>query len=236
MKCNFIGSFRLEELPNTAKPGDIAQLRLNKDQVYRDGYGNLAVDKDFVMLSEDGWWNRKDIDTIFYEINKDKDDFNELFNDLLCKIGNPNYKINKNKRIPRFLGVYNYNDLPKDASSGDIVQIRIPTEKHYADGKYNTILDKDLIIMTDRHGWVLFGSEDKFEDKDNSYIMYIGSPININSNPFDIELKNLKILNRIVKSFRPIKVIVIKSRNYEIVMDSQDPSVFDKYLKRNKYI
>ena len=236
MKCNFIGSFRLEELPNTAKPGDIAQLRLNKDQVYRDGYGNLAVDKDFVMLSEDGWWNRKDIDTIFYEINKDKDDFNELFNDLLCKIGNPNYKINKNKRIPRFLGVYNYNDLPKDASSGDIVQIRIPTEKHYADGKYNTILDKDLIIMTDRHGWVLFGSEDKLEDKDNSYIMCIGSPININSNPFDIEPKNLKILNRIVKSFGPIKVIVIKSRNYEIVMNSQDPSVFDKYLKRNKYI
>ena len=236
MKCNFIGSFRLEELPNTAKPGDIAQLRLNKDQVYRDGYGNLAVDKDFVMLSEDGWWNRKDIDTIFYEINKDKDDFNELFNDLLCKISNPNYKINKNKRIPRFLGVYNYNDLPKDASSGDIVQIRIPTEKHYADGKYNTILDKDLIIMTDRHGWVLFGSEDRLEDKDNSYIMYIGSPININSNPFDIEPKNLKILNRIVKSFGPIKVIVIKSRNYEIVMNSQDPSVFDKYLKRNKYI
>ena len=211
MKCNFIGSFRLEELPNTAKPGDIAQLRLNKDQVYRDGFGNLAVDKDFVMLSEDGCWDRKDIDTIFYEINKDK-------------------------RIPRFLGVYNYNDLPKDASSGDIVQIRIPTEKHYADGKYNTILDKDLIIMTDRYGWVLFGSEDKFEDKDNSYIMCIGSPININSNPFDIEPKNLKILNRIVKSFGPIKVIVIKSRNYEIVMDSQDPSVFDKYLKRNKYI
>ena len=232
----FIGSFQLEELPENANPGDIAQLRLNKDQVYRDGFGNLAVDKDFVMLSEDGCWDRKDIDTIFYEINKDKDDFNELFNDLLCKIGNPNYKINKNKRIPRFLGVYNYNDLPKDASSGDIVQIRIPTEKHYADGKYNTILDKDLIIMTDRHGWVLFGSEDKLENKDNSYIMCIGSPININSNPFDIEPKNLKILNRIVKSFGSIKVIVIKSRNYEIVMDSQDPSVFDKYLKRNKYI
>ena len=232
----FIGSFQLEELPENANPGDIAQLRLNKDQVYRDSYGNLAVDKDFVMLSEDGWWNRKDIDTIFYEINKDKDDFNELFNDLLCKISNPNYKINKNKRIPRFLGVYNYNDLPKDASSGDIVQIRIPTEKHYADGKYNTILDKDLIIMTDRHGWVLFGSEDKLENKDNSYIMCIGSPININSNPFDIEPKNLKILNRIVKSFGHIKVIVIKSRNYEIVMDSQDRSVFGKYLKRNKYI
>ena len=112
----------------------------------------------------------------------------------------------------------------------------LPTEKHYADGKYNTILDKDLIIMTDRYGWVLFGSEDRLEDKDNSYIMYIGSPININSNPFDIEPKNLKILNRIVKSFGPIKVIVVKSRNYEIVMDSQDPSVFDKYLKRNKYI
>lgn len=150
-------------------------------------------------------------------------------NDELLSITNP-------RRTLNFRGVYNYNDLPKDASSGDIVQIRIPIEKHYADGKYNTILDKDLIIMTDRYGWVLFGSEDKFEDKDNSYIMCIGSPININSNPFDIELKNLKILNRIVKSFRPIKVIVIKSRNYEIVMDSQDPSVFDKYLKRNKYI
>ena len=148
-------------------------------------------------------------------------------NDELLSITNPHRTLN-------FRGVYNYNDLPKDASSGDIVQIRIPTEKHYADGKYNTILDKDLIIMTDRHGWVLFGSEDKFEDKDNSYIMCIGS--HINSNPFDIEPKNLKILNRIVKSFGPIKVIVIKSRNYEIVMDSQDPSVFDKYLKRNKYI
>ena len=101
MKCNFIGSFRLEELPNTAKPGDIAQLRLNKDQVYRDSYGNLAVDKDFVMLSEDGYWDRKDINTMntsskteflakFDEINKDKDDFNELFKDLLCKIGHPN--------------------------------------------------------------------------------------------------------------------------------------------------
>ena len=150
-------------------------------------------------------------------------------NDELLSITTPHRTLN-------FRGVYNYNDLPKDASSGDIVQIRIPPEKHYADGKYNTILDKDLIIMTDRHGWVLFGSEDRLEDKDNSYIMCIGSPININSNPFDIEPKNLKILNRIVKSFGPIKVIVIKSRNYEIVMDSQDPSVFDKYLKRNKYI
>ena len=135
-----------------------------------------------------------------------------------------------------FIGSFRLEELPKNANPGDIAQIRIPIEKHYADGKYNTILDKDLIIMTDRYGWVLFGSEDKFEDKDNSYIMCIGSPININSNPFDIEPKNLKILNRIVKSFRPIKVIVIKSRNYEIVMDSQDPSVFDKYLKRNKYI
>ena len=42
MKYNFIGSFRLEELPNTAKPGDIAQLRLNKDQVYRDGFWKFS--------------------------------------------------------------------------------------------------------------------------------------------------------------------------------------------------
>ena len=135
-----------------------------------------------------------------------------------------------------FIGSFRLEELPKNANPGDIAQIRIPTEKHYADGKYNTILDKDLIIMTDRHGWVLFGSEDKLENKDNSYIMCIGSPININSNPFDIEPKNLKILNRIVKSFGSIKVIVIKASNYEIVMDSQDRSVFGKYLKRNKYI
>ena len=221
----FIGSFQLEELPENANPGDIAQLRLNKDQVYRDSFGNLAVDKDFVMLSEDGCWDRKDIDTIFYEINKDKDDFNELFNDLLCKIGNPNYKINKNKRIPRFLGVYNYNDLPKDASSGDIIQIRIPTEKHYADGKYNTILDKDLIIMTDRYGWVLFGSEDKFEDKDNSYIMCIGSPININSNPFDIDPKHLRALVAVVNAFTNINIVVIKVSTCEIIMNSNDLSL-----------
>ena len=36
----FIGSFQLEELPENANPGDIAQLRLNKDQVYRDSFGN----------------------------------------------------------------------------------------------------------------------------------------------------------------------------------------------------
>lgn len=155
--------------------------------------------------------------------------FNYLTDDELLSITTPHRTLN-------FRGVYNYNDLPKDASSGDIVQIRIPIEKQYVDGKYNTILDKDLIIMTDRHGWVLFGSEDKLEDEDNSYIMCIGSPININSNPFDIEPKNLKILNRIVKSFGSIKVIVIKASNYEIVMDSQDSSVFGKYLKRNKYI
>ena len=135
-----------------------------------------------------------------------------------------------------FIGSFRLEELPKNANPGDIAQIRIPTEKQYVDGKYNTILDKDLIIMTYRHGWVLFGSEDNLEDKDNSYIMCIGSPINIKSNPFDIEPKNLKILNRIVKSFGPIKVIVFKASNYEIVMDSQDPSVFGKYLKRNKYI
>ena len=71
-------------MPNTAKPGDIAQLRLNKDQVYRDSYGNLSVDKDFIIVSEDGYWNRKDINdmstsdkadflTNFYELNKDKE-------------------------------------------------------------------------------------------------------------------------------------------------------------------
>ena len=42
MKYNFIGSFRLEELPNTAKPGDIAQLRLNTNPVYRDGFWKFS--------------------------------------------------------------------------------------------------------------------------------------------------------------------------------------------------
>lgn len=32
-------------------------------------------------------------------------------------------------RTPRFLGAYTYDKLPEDASSGDIVQIRIPLEK-----------------------------------------------------------------------------------------------------------
>ena len=190
MKCNFIGSFRLEELPNTAKPGDVAQLRLNKDQVYRDSFGNLAVDKDFVMLSEDGCWDRKDIDTIFYEINKDKDDFNELFNDLLCKIGNPNYKINKNKRIPRFLGIYECGKLP-NAEPGDIIQIRMSIDGETVDGYNNHIFDKDLIIMTDTGKWIRFDRRDNLANDDNTYIMWIESPAKIVSNPFDMEPKNL---------------------------------------------
>lgn len=63
----FIGSFQLEELPENANPGDIAQLRLNKDQVYRDAYGNLAVDRDLIILSEDGYWNKYEA-----KINSDK--------------------------------------------------------------------------------------------------------------------------------------------------------------------
>ena len=55
---HFIGSFRAEALPNNANVGDIAQIRLNKDQVYRDGYGNLACDKDLVVLTDDGCWNK----------------------------------------------------------------------------------------------------------------------------------------------------------------------------------
>ena len=117
--------------------------------------------------------NKTEFLTKFYEVNKDKDIFNELFNDLLCKMGNPNYKINKNKRIPRFLGVYNYNDLPKDASSGDIVQIRIPTEKHYADGKYNTILDKDLTYKTLTVQELALGYRQSVLMKEEAYVVSV---------------------------------------------------------------
>ena len=229
----FIGSFRLEELPNTAKPGDIAQLRLNKDQVYRDGYGNLAVDKDFVMLSEDGCWDRKDIDTIFYEINKDKDDFNELINDLLCKMGNPNYKINKNIRIPRFLGVYECGKLP-NAEPGDIIQIRMSIDGETIDGYNNHIYDKDLIVMTDTGKWIRFDRRDSLANDDNTYIICIGSPAKIVSNPFDMEPKNLRALNTVVRSFVNANVIVIKVSTGEIIMNSNDHTVFDKYLKNIK--
>ena len=244
MKCNFIGSFRLEELPENANPGDIAQLRLNKDQVYRDGYGNLAVDKDFVMLSEDGCWDRKDINTMntynktdlltkFYEINKDKDDFNELFKDLLCKIGHPNYKINTNKRIPRFLGIYECGKLP-NAEPGDIIQIRMSIDGETIDGYNNHICDKDLIIMTDTGKWIRFDRRDDLANDDNTYIICIGSPAKIVSNPFDMEPKNLRALNTVVRSFVNANVIVIKVSTGEIIMNSNDHTVFDKYLKNIK--
>ena len=244
MKCNFIGSFRLEELPNIAKPGDIAQLRLNKDQVYRDGYGNLAVDKDFVMLSEDGCWDRKDINTMntshktefltkFYEVNKDKDIFNELFNDLLCKMENPNYKINKNIRIPRFLGVYECGKLP-NAEPGDIIQIRMSIDGETIDGYNNHIYDKDLIVMTDTGKWIRFDRRDRLANDDNTYIICIGSPAKIVSNPFDMEPKNLRALNTVVRSFVNANVIVIKVSTGEIIMNSNDHTVFDKYLKNIK--
>ena len=244
MKCNFIGSFRLEELPNTAKPGDIAQLRLNKDQVYRDSYGNLSVDKDFVMLSEDGYWDRKDINTMntsnktefltkFYEVNKDKDNFNELFKDLLCKIGHPNYKINTNKRIPRFLGIYECGKLP-NAEPGDIIQIRMSIDGETIDGYNNHIFDKDLIVMTDTGKWIRFDRRDSLANDDNTYIICIGSPAKIVSNPFDMEPKNLRALNTVVRSFVNANVIVIKVSTGEIIMNSNDHTVFDKYLKNIK--
>lgn len=244
MKCNFIGSFRLEELPNTAKPGDIAQLRLNKDQVYRDSYGNLSVDKDFIIVSEDGYWNRKNINdmstsdkadflTNFYELNKDKEDFNVLFKDLLFKIANPNYKINKNTKNPRFLGVYECGQLPK-AESGDIIQIRMSIDGETVDGYNNHIFDKDLIIMTDTGKWIRFDRRDNLANDDNTYIMWIGSPAKIVSNPFDMEPKNLRALNTVVKSFANVNVIVIKVSTGEIIMNSNDHTVFDKYLKNIK--
>ena len=53
-------------------------------------------------------------------------------------------------RTPRFLGAYTYDKLPEDASSRDIVQIRIPLEngRKLCDGYLNEVKDRDLIIMT----------------------------------------------------------------------------------------
>ena len=235
MKINFIGSFRLEELPNTEKPGDIAQLRLNKDQVYRDSYGNLAVDKDFVMLSEDGCWDRKDINdmstsdkadflTKFYKLNKDKEDFNELFKDLLFKIAHPNYKINKNTKNPRFLGVYECGKLPK-AEPGDIVQIRMSIDGETVDGYNNHIFDKDLIMMTNNGKWIRYDRKADLANDDNIYIMCIESPAQIISNPFNIEPKDLRALNIVINAFANSNVIVIKVSTGEIIMNSSDHTI-----------
>ena len=182
-------------------------------------FGNLAVDKDFVMLFEDGCWDRKEINTMNTS-NK---------TDLLTKF----YEINKDKRIPRFLGVYECGKLPK-AEPGDIIQIRISIDDETIDGYNNHICDKDLIIMTDTGKWIRFDRRDDLANDDNTYIMWIGSPAKIVSNPFDMEPKNLRALNTVVRSFANVNVIVIKVSTGEIIMNSNDHTVFDKYLKNIK--
>lgn len=177
--------------------------------------------------------DKADFLTNFYEVNKDKDNFNELFKDLLCKIGHPNYKINTNKRIPRFLGIYECGKLP-NAEPGDIIQIRMSIDGETIDGYNNHIFDKDLIVMTDTGKWIRFDRRDSLANDDNTYIICIGSPAKIVSNPFDMEPKNLRALNTVVRSFVNANVIVIKVSTGEIIMNSNDHTVFDKYLKNIK--
>ena len=102
------------------------------------------------------------------------------------------------------------------------------------DGYNNHIFDKDLIIMTDTGKWIRFDRRDNLANDDNTYIMWIESPAKIVSNPFDMEPKNLRALNTVVRSFANVNVIVIKVSTGEIIMNSNDHTVFDKYLKNIK--
>ena len=74
----------------------------------------------------------------------------------------------------------------------------------------------------------------RLANDDNTYIICIGSPAKIVSNPFDMEPKNLRALNTVVRSFVNANVIVIKVSTGEIIMDSNDHTVLDKYLKNIK--
>lgn len=177
--------------------------------------------------------DKTDFLTKFYEANKDKDNFNELFNELLCKMENPNYKINRNIRIPRFLGVYDCGKLP-NAEPGDIIQIRMSIDGETVDGYNNHIYDKDLITMTDTGKWIRFDKREDLVNEDNTYIMCIGSPVKIVSNPFDIDPKHLRALVAVVNAFDNVNIIVIKVSTSEIIMNSNDHTVFDKYLKNIK--
>lgn len=177
--------------------------------------------------------DKADFLTNFYELNKDKEDFNVLFKDLLFKIANPNYKINKNTKNPRFLGVYECGQLPK-AESGDIIQIRMSIDGETVDGYNNHIFDKDLIIMTDTGKWIRFDRREDIVNEDNIYIMCIGFPVKIVSNPFDIDPKHLRALVAVVNAFTNINIVVIKVSTGEIIMNSNDHTVFDKYLKNIK--
>ena len=88
--------------------------------------------------------------------------------------------------------------------------------------------------MTDTGKWIRFDRRDDLANDDNTYIMWIGSPAKIVSNPFDMEPKNLRALNTVVRSFANVNVIVIKVSTGEIIMNSNDHTVFDKYLKNIK--
>ena len=60
MKYSYIGSFRLGEFPNNANINDIIQLISSKDQVYDDGHGHFAVDRDLLILNSEGYWIKFD--------------------------------------------------------------------------------------------------------------------------------------------------------------------------------
>ena len=102
------------------------------------------------------------------------------------------------------------------------------------DGYNNHIFDKDLIIMTDAGKWIRFDRREDIVNEDNIYIMCIGFPVKIVSNPFDIDPKYLRALVTVVNAFTNINIVVIKVSTGEIIMNSNDHTVFDKYLKNIK--
>ena len=46
--------------------------------------------------------------------------------------------------------------------------------------------------------------------------------------------KNLRALNTVVRSFANVNIIVVKVSTGEIIMKSNDHTVFDRYLKNIK--
>ena len=49
-----------------------------------------------------------------------------------------------------------------------------------------------------------------------------------------MEPKNLRALNTVVNTFNDVKITVIKVSTGEIIINSNDHTVFDKYLKNIK--
>lgn len=110
----------------------------------------------------------------------------------------------------KFIGVYNYNDLPTDAVCGDICRVFCPN--FVTDYAGNKIKNLDFVVRT-RKGWLKL--ETKIDKKKNNktskdYAISINGKFEkYLSNLITLSDDELLVLNKLIEAFPSLKIKII---------------------------